>query len=312
MKDIFDKFKIPTLLGLGVIIVGIIAGVFLVVKEQIFLSQAATNLTLQNITLSNLTDDSATISWQTSTPIASFITFGQTSPDEQTILDDRDTNLPTGKPKAYSIHYVTIKNLLPKTTYQYKIVSGKILSEINKFTTAAPLNSQTGFRPIIGSVLDEDKPLNEGVAYLSIADTATLSSLIKDTGNFLIPLSQIRKADLSDTYPLTEDTTIKLTVISAKGSVNALFKFKTSDNTLPALKIGQDVDLTTQTQKPAIPSDEELNIYDLNNDGKINAADNAIILQNFGKNPQNKKADLNKDGVVDQKDLDLIAKQINQ
>lgn len=298
MTDFFNKFKIPTLLGLTIIIAGIISGVILNLRAQIFISSASPDVSAQNITLSNISDTEATISWQTSAPAPSFITFGKMGPDETTILDDRDTKTPI----FHSVHYVTIKNLLPKTTYQYKIISGKISSEADKFTTAAPQSLQTGFRPIIGSVLDGDKPLDEGIAYLSIADATTQSAQVKSSGNFLIPISQIRKADLSDSFPLTEDTVAKLTIVSPKSQAIAIFKLKDAASGLPPIHLGENLDLTNVNP----PS------YDLNEDGKINSADNAIILDNLGKNPKNKKADLNGDGVVDQKDLDLMAKKINQ
>lgn len=307
-----DKFKIPTILGLGIITAGIITGVLLTLKEQSFISKASPDVTAQNITLSNIFDAEVTISYQTSNPTPSFISLGQASPDEQTVLDDRDNNPPPSGagPKPYLTHYFTIKNLLPKTTYQYKIISGKNTSEVQKFTTAAPLNQQTGFRPVIGSVLE----LKEGMVYLAITNAVIQSAQIKTAGNFLIPVSQIRKSDLSDIFPLTEDTTAKLTVVSDKGEASALINFKTSQATLPPLKLGQNIDLTTAEllPKPASPSATELNIYDINGDGRINSADNAIILSNIGKNPKNKKADINGDKIVDQEDLDLMAKQINQ
>lgn len=310
MKDFFDKLKIPTLLGLGIIILGIGAGVFLTLKEQIFISKAFPNVSPQNIILTNLSDSEVTISWQTSTPIPSFITYGQTNPSEATMLDDRDTK----SPQAYSIHYVTLKNLLPKTTYQYKIISGKIPSEISRFTTATPISNQTGFRPIIGSVLKEDKPLDEGVVYLSIADAAIQSGIIKSSGNFLIPTSQIRKSDMSQEFPLTEDTIVKLTVVSSNGQSNVIFRLKDFSEGLPPITLGQDLDLTDITPLVS-PSQQDLEKYDLNGDGKLNAADNSIILGNFG-NPstssglKNRKADLNGDGIVNQKDLDLMAQKI--
>lgn len=323
-----QQFRIPTLLGLTIILIGIISGVILALKEQIFVSKASQNISLQNITVSNITESEATISYQTSQSIPSFVTFGQTNPNkpwdyfpaenETTVLDNIDSTGNMG-PQARSMHYVTIRNLLPKTTYQYKIIASKYVSDIQKFTTATPLSAQTGFKPVIGSVLNLDQPLGEGVIFLSIIDAFPQSTQIKFSGNFLIPVNQIRKADLSDTYPLTEDTIAKLQVLSDKGTASALFKLKIS-NSLPPLSLGQNVDWTNlnMTLEPASPSAQDIKTFDLNNDGKINAADNAIVLQNYSplkkanKNPKDKGADLNSDGVVDQKDLDLMAKQINQ
>lgn len=310
MRDFSIRFKIPTFLGLGIIIFGIAAGVYLTLREQNIISEASPNVTPQNVTVSNISDDSVTISWQTLKSVSSFIKYGQRFPDEQTILDDRDTNTPQPR----SIHYVTIKKLLPKTEYQFKIISGRNSSDVNRFRTAAPISNQTGFGPIIGSVLDGDKPLSESIAYLSISDAPIQSALIQTEGNFLIPLSQLRKSDFSDAYPLSEGLTPKVTIVSEKGTATMLFKLSLSTPPLPPMKLGQDQDITTrplQTPEPT-PTASEIKTYDLNGDGKINANDNAIVLQNFGKSPKNKKADLNSDGVVDQKDLVLMSKQINQ
>ncbi len=312
MKKILSRFKIPTILGLGIIVIGIITGVFLTLQEQIFTSKASTSINAQNITLTNISDTEVTISWQTSIPTPAFVTLGITNPNEITALDNRDTNPPAGGPKPHSIHYVTIKNLLPKTTYQYKIISGKVSSEVSKFTTAIPLQFQTGFRPIIGSVLDGNKPLEEGIAYLSIADATTQSSQVKSSGNFLIPISQIRNIDLLDVYPLIEDTNVKLTILSSKGQATAIFKLRDAGKGLPPIKLGEDADLNSLLSSPPPVSNQDLDKYDLNGDGIINSADNSIVLGNQGRNPKNKKADLNGDGVVDQKDLDLMSKKINQ
>ena len=306
MTQFINKFKIPTLLGLGIIFLGLASGLYLVLREQTFLSQAAPNFTPRNITIANIAEDSVVISWQTSSAASSFVTFGQSNPGEQTALDDRDTNVP----KSRLTHYVTLKNLLPKKNYQFKIISGKFTSDIAKFETATPLTNQTGLTPIIGSVLDGDSPLRDGIVYLSIPEAAAQSALVKEGGNFLIPLSRIRKADLSDTYQLTEGEVVKLTINSDKGNASMLFTLKASSLPLPPIKLGQNVDLTT-TEETLITTND-LDKYDLNSDGKTNAADNVIILQNLGKNPKNTRADINEDAVVDQKDLDLMSQKLKE
>lgn len=309
MINFFEKFKMPTLLGLGVIFLGIGAGLFLILRDQTFISSASPNTTPQNVTFSNIEDTTTVVSWQTAIPVASFITFGQNSPQGRTVNDDRDLKAPL----PHSFHYVTLKNLLPKTEYQLKIQTGRNSSDIFKFQTASPANLQNNFGPIVGSVLGVDKPLDEGIAYLAIAGASLQSSLIKNLGSFLLPLPKIRKSDLSDVLSLNEDMVAKLTIIGKEGQSSVLFELKADGVTLPAVKLGQNLDLTNPlaSPKPASPSASELKTFDLNSDGKINATDNAIILRNFGKNPKEKKADLNSDGVVDQKDLDLMSQKIS-
>lgn len=311
MTEFINRFKIPTILGLGIIFLGIVIGVYLVLREQVFLSQAAPNLTPRNVTLTNITDDSVVISWQTNSPAASFITFGQGSPGEQTVLDDRDNNPAGAGPKPHLTHYVTLKNLLPKTSYQFKIITGKITSEIEKFETGAPLTNQTVFPPVIGSVLDDTSPLADGIVYLSIPEATTQSALIKGGGNFLIPLSQISK--------VTEGTIAKLTIRSNKEETQVLFRLKIDSKPLPPIKLGQDMDLTTEEPiSQPNPVITDLNKYDLNSDGKINSTDYAMLSACFNKKPSTilpggrscTRADINTDDKIDQKDLGLISQKL--
>lgn len=324
MIDFINRFKIPTILGLSIIFIGLASGLYLVLREQTLLSQAAPNVTAQNITFTNSTEDSVVISWQTNSETASFVTFGQNTSTEQTVFDDRDTSLP--KPRL--THYVTLKNLLPQTRYQFKIVSGKIASGIKSFETAKPAANQTVLAPIIGSVLNDKASLDDGIVYLSIAGAATQSALIKSGGNFLIPLLYIRKTDLSDVYPLTDDMIAKLSIISDQGSANVGFKLTTSSTPLAPIKLGQNLDLI---DKEATPQAELVvkipDKYDLNSDGKINAADYSLLSSCFGKKSNTAlkgnlstgqaglpciKADINGDGVINKKDLDLITKKFKE
>lgn len=321
MTGFINKFKIPTLLGLGIIFLGIAAGVYLTLREQIILSRAAPDLTPQNIAITNITEDSAVISWQTNLAVASFVNFGLNSPDEQTVLDDRDNNAP--KPRL--THYATIKNLLPKTTYQIKIISGKLASDGGKFQTAPPLVNlpatgminQTGLAPVIGSVT-ADAPINEGVVYLSIPGAIIQSAPVKTGGNFLIPLSYTRKNDLAEYQPIA-GTAAKLTIYTDQGAASMLFNLKTTSVPLPPIKIGQNIDLTTADEAPEpSPVTQNPDKYDQNSDGKINAADYAIFSSCFGKKPGDvlpgdiscAKTDINQDGRIDRADLDLMSQKL--
>lgn len=292
MIQFLNKFKIPTILGLAVIVSGIVIGIFLVIREQILIAKAKPDLTPQNIIVTNLEDQSFTVSWQTNGSVSSFLTYGQPGADEQVALDERDQNTPQPR----SLHHASVKNLQPNTTYKYRITSGKIKSEIFEVTTAFPSTNLIGAKPIIGSVLDGDKPLEDGVVYLSIQGAIVQSALVKNSGSFLIPLSSMRKKDLSDIFLPQEDQVAKVTVVSDQGIANATFKLQ-SLQILPPIKLGQNVDLFSSP-------DDQTNKLDLNKDGLINSSDYALAL--------NYKVDLNGDEVFDQKDLDLMQKQINQ
>lgn len=292
MIQFLNKFKIPTILGLAVIVSGIVAGIFLVVREQMLTAKASPDLQPQNMIVTNIEDQSFTVSWQTAGSTSAFLTYGQAKADEQVALDDRDQNTPQPR----SLHHVSVKNLEPNTVYKYRIVSGKLKSEIFEVTTAAPSTNLNGAKPVIGSVLNGSDALNDGIVYLSIQGAITQSALIKSSGSFLIPLSSMRKKDLTDIFPSHGDQTAKITVLSDQGTANGVFKLQ-QFQTLPPIKLGQNVDLSS-------PSFDQINKLDLNKDGSINSSDYAIALKN--------QVDLNGDEVFNQKDLDLLQKQINQ
>ncbi len=316
MKLSFLKeFKIPTILGLSIIIAGIAAGVLLVLNSHPFISKASPDLQPKDITVSNISDDSVAISWQTDGETTGFISYGQISEDENTTIDDRD-NSSAGKLQNYTMHYVTIKKLLPKTTYKFKVLSGKINSKTDTFTTASPISDPLVVKPIIGTAADTDGPLKEGLAFISIPNMITQSALIKNNGNFLIPLTFIRTKDLNSIFSLSDPVIATLSIVSKNNKSTVTFNLANREQKLPVIKMGQNVDLTVVTATPIpsanSPALSELDIYDLNGDGKINANDYAIALKNKGKKIKSLKANLNTDAIVDDNYLDKLKTTINQ
>lgn len=312
MIDTLNRFKIPTLLGLSIIILGLGGGIFLVLSgNQTLTSQASQNQIPQknSITFANITDTSATLSWKTALPASSFVRYGQIASIDQPALDVRDSS----SPKPRTIHYVTMNNLLPQTKYQVQIHSGRfVYPEILTFTTAPPTSNQNGFKPVIGKVIQANTPALNGIVYLSIAGAYTQSSLIKDLGNFVIPISTMQKQNVTGVFTPELGSIAKLTAITDDGQGTAIFKLQNTENPIGVLQIGKDIDLTTQLSIQKQPTQQELNIYDLNNDLSINANDHAIVLRNLGKNPKDIRADINKNGVVDAEDLALISQHISE
>lgn len=289
------KFKMPTLLGLGVIVIGLGVGVYLTLQNQTLLTQATPTSTPQEINVSNISDQTITISWETAQKVSGFVKFSQGGSDEKTVLDERDN-----KPVARNTHFVTLLGLSPQTTYQYKIVSGNSQSKPAQFTTATS-STPNNLKPITGSVLDGEKPLAEGLIFLKLSDGTLLSATIKSLGNFIILLTILKT---------TDNQTGKLEVISEDGKKGSATINLLNDGPIGPLRLGQDLDLTKQITKAQTQSP-----YDLNGDGVVNSSDYAIVVKNFGKSAkdlQDRRIDVNSDGVVDQKDADLILAEIRK
>lgn len=292
--------KIPTILGIGVLLVGLVGGVFLVSQNQlaVFQTKAAKSAEPQKITLANLSGNSASIYWQTEEESSGFIEAGPGSSLGLTFGDDRDS----GAPKPHKLHFSTLTNLTPNTTYYYKIVSGTNSYPTQPLSFKTPENIQNSPNsPLIGQIVDvNSQPVNEALVILDITGNSNLATITKVSGNFILPLTSL--SDLSTNPNAT------LTVFNGEKSSRINLKLPFTQNSLPQIILGQDTDLVPLESS----NSAELPIkYDLNKDGVVNALDAGIVFNNFGKKGKNIIGDLNGDEVVDQKDVDILGKLPN-
>ncbi|MDO8638343.1 MAG: fibronectin type III domain-containing protein [Candidatus Daviesbacteria bacterium] len=292
--------RIPTLLGIGVLLVGLFGGVFLVSQNQlsIFQTKASKSSEPKKITLANLSGNSASIYWQTDESSPGFIEAGDSPSLGLTFNDDRDI----GAPQTHQLHFVTLNNLTPDTTYYYKIVSGSSSFPLDNPLTFKTLSTTetSPTPPLIGQIVDVNlQPISEALINLSIPGTSNLATITKLSGNFILPLTNLSNL---------ENTSTTLIVFNGEKSSKINLKLPYPQTTLPQIILGQDIDLSASESTNSSPLTVK---YDLNNDGVVNALDAGIVFGNFGKKGKNILGDLNKDGIVDQKDIDLLNKVSN-
>ena len=108
-----DK-KIPTIIGVLILSIGIATSLFLFRGKKVFSSKAHTDISPKDIRTSNINDASFTISWITDKKTLGFVKWGKSNINKAA-LSTQDT-------KSY-IHWVKIEGLLPSTTYSFKINS---------------------------------------------------------------------------------------------------------------------------------------------------------------------------------------------
>lgn len=302
-----SKFRIPTLLGIGILALGMAGGIILVNQNQSFKSKAGPSIVPKNITVTNISDTSASVFWQTDIPTTGFIQAGISSSLNLLFRDERDPQ----SPRSYKLHFVTLNNLKPNTTYNYKINSGELIYPEN-----STLNFQTppflplqDYPPIIGTIINKKfQPVPEALITLELTGAQKLSTVTKMAGNFILPLSTFKTADLLQNFNLESSPSAKLIISDTNQSSEISFQLPLN-KTLPPIVLGENMDLTPPS---ATPSPRPQQNFDLNNDKVVNALDSSIVLKNYGKNPQDKEADLNQDGTVDQKDLLLFANYLSQ
>ncbi len=209
------KKQIPTILGLAVLVIALISGLlFFGAGTGVFAPRATPQTTPKNIQISNVTDNSFTISFLTDESTPGFIKYGTeaTSLNSQA-SDDRDQL--SGSVGSFTLHHVTVRGLQPNTEYHYTLGTGsqaQFDNEGSPFTlkTSQRAGSPSAAKTIYGNVVnDAGGPAEGSIVYVTLEGVGMMSSLVKGSGSWAVPLSNARKADgtgyaeISDTDELT-------------------------------------------------------------------------------------------------------------
>lgn len=293
------QIRIPTILGLVAILIGLVGGVWLVLQQQTLKSRADMGQTPKEVTAANLSGSSAAIYWQTDQPTTGWLELGLASGNlNSTHNDDRDTK----GPSKHLLHFISLTNLRPETTYFYRINSGGDFSQTRSFTTPVTL-PPSSMPPLIGTVANSNlQPAEEALVIFAAPNSQTLATISKLSGNFILSLSEIKTEDLTTSYDLgSAGTEVSLKIIGPDSGSEILLETPLPEQ-LPTLILGQN-----RRIEPVViptPTPSPLQYYDLNSDGKLDDKDRSIIRANFFKSdPTESKADINQDGVINQSDL---------
>lgn len=247
--------RIPTLLGLFVIVVGIGLTVYLASRGTTITTKASPSETPQNVRISNITNNSFTVSYTTEAQVIGSINYSTDKTLGQTTLDDRDEG---GVVSPRLTHHATVKNLNPSTTYFFSINSGAK----NFLNNDSPYEVTTG--PVIGSSLDESTLINgsvvypadsakEAIVYITSEGANTISTITKSDNTYSILLNMLRSNDLSSYFGFNENTSFSMLVVGQKGSSSVRFTIP-AEKELPPITVSQDFDFTQGKNEVATPS----------------------------------------------------------
>lgn len=245
MKNFWER-RIPTVLALVLLIIGVGATTYLVQTQTNLFGHAAPSETPQNIRITNVTDSSFTVTYQTDASVIGTVSLGKDNP--QTVLDERDQE--AGVPKQYFLHSITAHDLKPSTEYSFTILSGPttFLNNGNQFavTTGPKIDTPPSTQiPLAGRLAGADgqKP-DEAIIYVTATNGQTLSTLLKSSGLYILPLNAMRSKDLQTAYPITSETVLQLLAID-KSSISHVTTLAGASNPVPVITLSQDFDFTT-------------------------------------------------------------------
>lgn len=254
MKNNFWNKKIPTMLGLFLLVIGVGVTSYLSIIGVNPFGHAAPSENPQGLRITNITDTSFTVTYTTDANVIGSLNVGKTSSLGEVALDDRDQA--QGVPTSHGVHSITVRDLSPKTPYFFSITSGatNYLNGTTPFTTTtAPIMSAepTTQAPLAGRLLFGENT-TEALLYVTANNGQTLSTIVRSTGLYALPLNTMRTKDLTRTLPL--DGIYLQLLVRDNRDQSRISIASDKRNPVPTITLGQDYDFTMGTMPVASTS----------------------------------------------------------
>ena len=223
------KAKIPTIIGIIILILSLATGVILVQNRQLFQLGAKGQNSPKDVRISNITPDSFSIIWITDIQNTGFIKYGDS------VANITNTKVEELSGPGYT-HLVNVSGLKEQTNYFFKINSGGNDFDNNGLTW----QGQTGVvqdsgQPVLisgNTLLATGTPAKNAIVYVT-AGSKLFSALTSQNGSWIISLP----SSINDANSLLE-----ISALSGKGEVSMAQIYSKSASPVPAMILGQTHD----------------------------------------------------------------------
>jgi len=247
---LYHKKGVPTWLAYFLILV-LTIGLTLAFggKPNRIVSRASKNLIPKNITIGNITSESATVLFTTQESFISNLVMTQPNGESQIFFDYRDQSKQTPR----STHYFVLSGLTRNTVYRFRIyLENKELAREYEFRTLAMAFPTLSNAPVFGKILLKNlEPASEVLVRVKVGNTSEyFTALSKQTGEWLISFPILldtygEETTISETTPLTlefMDGNHKKTLVKVKYTdsqpLRTIILGKSYDFTLPNSVLG--------------------------------------------------------------------------
>ena len=239
MQQPVERHKLPTLVGILFLIVGLVTGVFLLQQRQYYGLNASGSYDPIDVRISNVTDTGFTVSFYTEKN--SLVRVQWSGKQNSGQASQESDNLST-------IHFINVTGLESNSDYTFKIYSGDKTYDNQgipwNIRTSSVNDSESG-RYVSGNIFKQNnQAADSSLVYLQIGGAALLSAQTSSNGSFIIPLSKLRDQSLTRNLTVTDDMIINVFVQSGQsGIANAQVSIGAA-NPLPDMKLGNSYDFT--------------------------------------------------------------------
>ena len=233
-----NQRKVPTIIGILVLIIGLAVGVYLLQTRNIFKLGAKGETLPKDVRITNITDSSFSVSWTTDKETGGFISWGESEGKIDNVEEDELEG------NGFT-HFVTIRGLNPTTVYFFKINSGSIFYDNNgvswQVTTGPVLTSITKSNTISGIILTATgEPATNALIYVSVGGTSPLSTTASKDGSWVVMISSLRTNELNSFFAInkTKDVIEIAANLGPKGTSSAQI-YLASAKPAPPMILGQ-------------------------------------------------------------------------
>lgn len=255
------------------LMIGVVTGVFLVQEQQYFRLSASTNYAPKDVRVTNITEDSFSVSFYTDKPALTSLRWGDTEP----------TNLSSPADKRLSnLHYFTIDGLLSDTSYQFKIISGGDEYDNNgvawKVQTASTIEGLSNKTFVSGNVTTDDgQPASKAIVYIHIGGASSISTQASEEGTYLVSLSGLRTQIMDKYASIDESDTINIFVQGGPLGVATARTNKDNINPVPLLVLGSSYNFSDSEAiiSGGLPS-AEINLPEDNIESRFELSDTPL------------------------------------
>ena len=187
--------RIPTLLGILILIGGLVAGVILVNMRQGLGTKAGPTESPKNVKVSNLGSTTFSASWTTDVPLTGLIKYSEDPAKINTPAGDVRDQI-SGTSQGYTNHLVNVTGLGANKTYYFLIVSGSASYNDNSKPFQVRTPAQVISPPeevIFGKVVSASgEAVNGAIVFVEAEGGESLATMTKTDGTWRLNLANAR------------------------------------------------------------------------------------------------------------------------
>ncbi len=250
--------RIPTVLGVIILIAGLVAGVILVNMRTGFGTKAGPSESPKNLKISNLASSTFSVSWTTDTPLTGLIKYSEDPVRITTPAGDVRDQI-SGTSQSYNNHTVNVSGLSASKTYYFVIISGSGTYDDNGKPFQVRTATQAIAPPediIFGKVVrDSGDAVNGGIVFVEAEGGQTLSTITKTDGTWRLNLANSRDKDGRVLTYDPEKTLLSIFVQAGNNGTATALTDTSKDKPVPDIVIGKNQSFVETGQLSSVMED---------------------------------------------------------